>query len=74
MIFDGKQLLSGGARAMSLTDQIGAGSKDADDDVLPTVMKDHMPLVKRTLSILSQVDEPRGPLREFLSLLAKAAK
>lgn len=74
LIFDGKQLLSGGARAMSLTDQIGAGSKDADDDVLPTVMKDHMPLVKRTLSILSQVDEPRGPLREFLSLLAKAAK
>lgn len=75
LIFDGKQLLSGGARAASLTDQIGAGSRLAvDDDDLPVEVEDHNPLVKRALSILSQVDEPRGPMRDFLTLLAKAAK
>jgi hypothetical protein len=60
--FDGRQLLQGGGRARSLTDEIGENAAQE-----PVILRRDSPLIERALSVLSQIDEPRGPLRDFLS-------
>lgn len=72
LIFDGAELLTGGARPRSITDEIGSGS--VDEAELPAVASGSLPIVKRALAILAQVDERRGPMRDFLALLVKAAQ
>lgn len=70
LIYDGNQVLSGGASPRSLTDEIGSGTLMEVPD-LPAVLEPTMPIVRRTLSILSQIEEVRSPLRKLLGQLAK---
>jgi hypothetical protein len=62
LIFDGQQIISGGASPRTSLEPV-------EENEL--ILEKSLPLVKRVMSILSQVDEPRGPMRSFLIQLAK---